>query len=129
MLRIKSNLGYRTTPQLGAMVETPAAALCGREIAAVSDFLSVGTNDLTQYTMAAGRENELVSHYFLDNHPAVIKLLRRLIEEAGQTPVGVCGELAGRMEAVPMLAGLGFRMLSVAPALIPVVKETVRETR
>jgi|GEM_PF-3784892 len=92
-----------------------------------ADFLSIGTNDLTQYTMAAGREDPLVSDYFAEDHPAVLRLLRMIVDEAGDTPVEVRGELAGQLDAVPKLLQLGIRALSVAPPLVPGVKQAVRE--
>ena len=113
-------------PPLGAMVETPAAALTVSDLRRHADFLSLGTNDLTQYTMAAGRENPLVGEYFQEDHPAVLRLIRLVVEEADGAPVEVCGELAGQLDAVPTLLGLGIRALSVAPPLIPLVKEAVR---
>ena len=114
-------------PPLGAMIETPAAALCVEDIKAHADFLSIGTNDLTQYTMAAGRENPLVNDYFLENHPAVLRLVRTIVEEAGSVPVAVCGELARRLDAIPILLKLGIHTLSVAPPLVPGVKEAIRQ--
>jgi phosphoenolpyruvate-protein phosphotransferase len=114
-------------PALGAMIETPAAALCVEDIKAHADFLSIGTNDLTQYTMAAGRENPLVNDYFLEDHPAVWRLVRTIVEEAGCVPVAVCGELARRLDAIPTLLKLGIHTLSVAPPLVPGVKEAIRQ--
>jgi phosphoenolpyruvate-protein phosphotransferase (PTS system enzyme I) len=112
---------------LGAMVETPAAALTIPDLLQYADFLSIGTNDLTQYTMAADRENRLVNDYFVEDHPAVLRLVRLIVEEAGAVPVTVCGELAGQCHAVPALLKLGIRILSVAPPLVPSVKEAVRQ--
>ena len=97
------------------------------EIIRQADFLSIGTNDLTQYTMAAGRENPLVSDYFIQDHPAVLRLVHIVVEEAGDTPVAICGELAAQLEAVPALLKLGVRSLSVAPPLVPRVKDAVRQ--
>lgn len=122
-----SEMGVPDPPPLVALIETPAAALCTAEIARHADSLSVGTNDLTQYTMAAGRDNPLVAHYFQDDHPAVLRLLRMVCRESGDKPVFVCGELAGRLEAVEALLQAGVRMLSVAPPLIPSVKQAVRQ--
>jgi phosphotransferase system enzyme I (PtsI) len=76
--------------------------------------------------MAAGRENPLVNEYFLEDHPAVLRLIGIVLEEAGQTPVSVCGELAARVESIPLLLKLGLRRLSVAPPLIPAVKAAIR---
>jgi phosphoenolpyruvate-protein kinase (PTS system EI component) len=123
-----AGVGARVLPQLGAMIETPAAALCADEVAAVSDFLNIGTNDLTQYTMAAGRENALVGRYFQDDHPAIMRLLRLVGEAARGVPVGICGDLASRCDLVPGILASGIRMLSVPPTLVPRVKEAVRDS-
>jgi len=120
-------LAIGSIPPLGAMIETPAAALCAAEIASHADFLSIGTNDLTQYTMAAGRENPSVGEYFLDEHPAVWRLIQMVIEDAGETPVSICGELAGSSTGVELAAKSGIRALSVSPPLIPGVKDAIRE--
>ncbi len=134
MARVRSRLaaaadGARREelPPLGAMIETPAAALSLADITAHTDFLSIGTNDLTQYTMAAGRENPLVNDYFLEDHPAVLRLVGIIVEEAGRNPVAVCGELARQLNAIPTLLKLGIRTLSVAPPLVPGVKEAIRQ--
>ena len=123
------DVGAERLPSLGAMIETPAAALCAAEIMKHADFFSIGTNDLTQYTMAAGREDPLVNDYFRDDHPAVLKLLRLVSESAGDTPLALCGELAARVEVLPFLLALGIRSLSVAPPLVPTVKEGIRTIR
>jgi phosphoenolpyruvate-protein kinase (PTS system EI component) len=121
-----AELDVRTLPPLGAMVETPAAALCAADIAAQADFLSLGTNDLTQYTMAAGRENPLVEDYFQEDHPAVLRLIRTVLAEAHSCPVALCGEIAGRTDDLQTLVRLGLRTFSVAPGLVPEVKYAVR---
>jgi phosphotransferase system enzyme I (PtsI) len=121
--------GREKLPPLGAMVETPAAALSIGEITAHADFLSIGTNDLTQYTMAAGRENPFVNDYFIEDHPTVMRLIRIVAEEAGHIPVAICGELARQLSAVPALVKLGIRILSVAPPLVPEIKEAIRQIR
>ena len=122
-----AEVGVERLPPLGAMIETPAAALCAVEIMKYADFLSIGTNDLTQYTMAAGREDPLVSDYFRDDHPAVLRLLRLVSEVVGDTPLALCGELAGRVDVLPFLLAAGIRSLSVAPPLVPTVKGAVRQ--
>jgi phosphoenolpyruvate-protein kinase (PTS system EI component) len=125
---VAKEMGQEKLPLLGAMIETPAAALTVPDIIRYADFLSIGTNDLAQYTMAAGRENPLVSDYYLEDHPAVLRLLRIIVDEAGKVPVDLCGELGGQLDAVPTLLKLGIRALSVAPPLVPGVKQAVRET-
>jgi phosphoenolpyruvate-protein phosphotransferase len=116
-------------PPFGAMIETPAAALGVSTIARHVDFLSVGTNDLAQYTLAAGRDDPAVSHYYDDTHAAVLRLLTIAINDAAGVPIALCGELAGREETMPQLLRLGFRSLSMAPGLIPRAKELIRGVR
>jgi phosphoenolpyruvate-protein kinase (PTS system EI component) len=129
LVAVTAEVGVERLPPLGAMIETPAAALCAVEIMKYADFLSIGTNDLTQYTMAAGREDPLVSDYFRDDHPAVLRLLRLVSEVVGDTPLALCGELAGRVDVLPFLLAAGIRSLSVAPPLVPTVKGAVRQSR
>jgi phosphoenolpyruvate-protein kinase (PTS system EI component) len=126
LVELAAEMGVKRIPPLGAMIEVPAAALTVPDILQHADFFGIGTNDLTQYTMAAGRENPLVSDYFTDDHPAVLRLIRLVVEEGGGVPVEICGELAGRIDAVPALLRLGIRALSVAPPLIPGIKAAVR---
>ncbi len=114
-------------PKLGAMIETPAAALSASEINNYSDFLSFGTNDLVQYTFAADRENGAVEAYFDDTHEAVFRLLEIAGREAPQMPLSICGELAGREEALPKILSCGITTVSVVPASIPRIKEAVRQ--
>lgn len=116
-------------PPLGTMIETPAAALCTSEIAKHCDFLSIGSNDLTQYTMVAGRENPLVADYFNDEHLAVLRLIRMVCSEACGCPVSVCGELAASPSVIDQLLKFGIETLSVAPPLIPQVKEHIRHMK
>jgi phosphoenolpyruvate-protein phosphotransferase len=122
-------VGLQELPPIGAMIETPAAALCAADIAAQADFLSIGTNDLTQYTMVAGRENPLVDHYFQDSHPAILRLLQLIANDAGNTPLSLCGELASREDTLQVLLDLGIHNFSVAPHLIPAMKQAVRNRR
>ncbi|MFO8048829.1 MAG: phosphoenolpyruvate--protein phosphotransferase [Desulfosudaceae bacterium] len=113
-------------PKLGAMIETPAAALSAPGISKFSDFLSFGTNDLTQYTLAADRENGTAEAYFDDTHEVIFRLLEIAGREAPQMPLSICGELAGREEALPTLLNCGITTLSVVPTSIPGIKEAVR---
>ena len=119
--------GKSPLPQLGAMIETPASALLATQIAAEVDFLSIGTNDLTQYTLAMDRGNAAVATRVDGLHPAVLALIAK-VGEAGVKHgklVAVCGGLASDPAAAPVLLGLGVRELSVVPTLVPAVKARV----
>jgi len=115
-------------PPLGAMIETPAAALLADQLAARVDFLSIGTNDLAQYGLAMDRGHAELATRIDGLHPAVLRLIATATAGAGRhrCPVAVCGGLASDPEAVPLLIGLGVTELSVVPALIPRLKALVR---
>jgi len=125
--KFAADMGIREIPRIGAMIETPAAALSIANLKKHVDFFSIGSNDLTQYTMAAGRENPLVVDYFIDDHPAVLRLIELVVKEAEDTPVSICGELAGRTEAIPKVLETGIRSISVAASLIPDLKQAIRK--
>jgi phosphoenolpyruvate-protein phosphotransferase len=120
---------YCTTSQFGAMIEVPSAALIVEHLAPLVDFFSIGTNDLTQYTLAVDRTNERVAALASPYHPAVLRLIERVITEGHKAGkwVGLCGELAGDVLAVPLLLGLGLDEFSMAPAAIPGVKAAIRK--
>ena len=103
--RLAADMGIDELPRIGAMIETPAAALSVPVLKPYVDFFSIGSNDLTQYTMAAGRENPLVADYFIDDHPTILRLIELVVREAGDTPVSLCGELAGTHRGDPQAAG------------------------
>ena len=126
LVAVADEMGIQKLPPLGAMIETPAAALTVGQIARHADFLSVGTNDLTQYTLVAGRDNATVSTYYEDTHPSMLRLLGIIIGEASGKPVTICGEMAGREEVIPTLLEIGFRALSISAPLIPTTKELIR---
>ena len=114
--------------QIGIMVEIPSVAVLADQFAKEVDFFSIGTNDLTQYTMAAERTNEKVAHLGDACHPAVLRQIKRVLEAAHDQGiwVGLCGELAGDPDAVPVLLGLGLDEFSMAPASIPHAKTILR---
>jgi len=113
---------------MGVMIETPAAVLLADEFARVSAFLSVGSNDLTQYTLAVDRGNARMASRFQPLHPAVVRQLRDVREAAGRAaiPASVCGEMASDPFSAVLLLGLGFDRLSIGPPAIPLVKWVVR---
>ena len=117
--------------ETGIMLEVPAAALLAETLAPLVDFFSVGTNDLTQYTLAAERGNPGVADLFDPLHPAVLRLIERTTKAAAEVGcrVAVCGEVAGERLAVPLLVGLGVTGLSMNPVSIPAAKQAVRATR
>jgi phosphotransferase system enzyme I (PtsI) len=117
----------RSVP-VGVMIETPAAVILADHLAAVSDFLSVGTNDLVQYTLAVDRGNARLAQRFTSLHPAILRSLDR-VRRAGRAAgieVSVCGEMAADPVAVWVLLGLGYEVLSVAPPNLPLMRWLVR---
>ncbi|MHB1570984.1 MAG: phosphoenolpyruvate--protein phosphotransferase, partial [Solirubrobacteraceae bacterium] len=126
--RAREQTGIREPLPLGIMVEIPSAALSARHLAPHADFFSIGTNDLTQYTMAAGRGDARLAPLLAGPQPAVLALVRTTVQAAMQhdRTVAVCGELAGDPAGAVLLAGLGVTELSMAPALIGEVKAALR---
>jgi phosphotransferase system enzyme I (PtsI) len=118
-------------PELGAMVETPAAATLAGALADRLDFLSIGTNDLTQYVMAADRENDAVSDLHDPLHPAVLRTIERTVTAAHDAGarVGMCGEMAGNPSLTELLVGLGLDELSMSATTVPAVKERIMDTK
>jgi phosphotransferase system enzyme I (PtsI) len=114
---------------VGVMVETPAAAMMVEELAERSSFLSVGTNDLTQYTLAVDRGNARLADRFTPLHPAVVRLLKRIIDcgVCKGLDVSVCGEMASEPLSTLLLLGLGYRVLSASPGALPLVRWMVRQ--
>ena len=117
-------------PELGVMIETPAAAFLADSLAERLDFLSIGTNDLTQYVMAVDRENDAVADYHDPLHPAVLRAIDRTVSAAGghDAWVGMCGEMAGDPDLTELLVGLGLDELSMSAVTVPAVKQQVQET-
>jgi phosphocarrier protein FPr len=128
--RALEDAGREVRLEVGVMIEVPSAALLAPAFAAEVDFLSIGTNDLSQYTLAADRGNERVAGLADPLHPAVLQLIRRTADAATAAGrwAGVCGEIAGDPAATPLLLGLGVRELSMSAPAIAVVKAAVRAT-
>ncbi len=117
--------------KVGTMIETPASALIIDALAEHVDFFSIGTNDLTQYVMAADRGNARVAELYNPLHPSVIRMIYRIIEEAhkARKEVGMCGEMASDPKAIPLLVGMGLDEFSMNPPSIPRVKKIIRSIR
>jgi phosphoenolpyruvate-protein phosphotransferase (PTS system enzyme I) len=116
---------------IGIMIEVPSAALTIDLLAEEADFVSIGTNDLIQYTLAVDRTDDRVSGMYAPLHPAILRILRHVARGARRRglPVSVCGEMAADPALLPLLAGLGLREFSMTPAAIPVAKQVVRGLR
>lgn len=112
----------------GVMIEVPAAALHAEAFAARCDFLSIGSNDLTQYTLAVDRGNEFIAHLFDELHPAVIRLISMTVKAAHRRkkPVSLCGEMGGKLMALPFIIGMGIDELSVAPNKVEEITAKIR---
>jgi phosphoenolpyruvate-protein kinase (PTS system EI component) len=125
---VQQELRSTAAIQIGAMIETPASALLADRVLREVDFVSIGSNDLTQYTLAMDRTHSELAHRIDGLHPAVLSLIAN-VAAAGEKQkklVAVCGGLASEPTAVPILVGLGVRELSVVPTLVPQVKSIVR---
>ena len=116
------------TLAVGVMIETPAAVLIADRLAEVSAFFSVGTNDLTQYTLAVDRGNARLADRFTPHHPSIVRQLHRVVEvgRAAGLPVSVCGEMASEALSAVLLIGLGYDRLSVSPPALPLLKWVIR---
>jgi phosphotransferase system enzyme I (PtsI) len=116
---------------IGAMIEIPSAALIANTLAKRAKFFSIGSNDLIQYTLAADRTNERVSHLYEPTHPAILRLIKTIVDAAHQHGIwtGVCGEIAGDAFLTPLLIGLGVDELSAAPSVVPQVKYIIRRLK
>ncbi len=116
---------------IGIMVEVPAVALKADRFASEVDFFSIGSNDLTQYTLAVDRGNDLVASIYQELDPAVLHLIKCTVDAAGRAgiPVSLCGEMAARSVATPLLIGLGIQELSASPIYLPEIKRVIRAIR
>lgn len=124
----EAGIPCRTGIPVGMMVEVPAAVVMLEHFVREVDFLSIGTNDLAQYTLAVDRSNENVADLYQSSDPAVLRLIRRCVEVAEEhhTPIGACGEMSGNPGRALLLLGLGLRNLSVSPSSLPAVKKAIR---
>ncbi|WXL27065.1 phosphoenolpyruvate--protein phosphotransferase [Ectopseudomonas mendocina] len=129
LIHLADELGVRQLPELGVMIEVPSAALLSDQLAEYADFFSIGTNDLSQYTLAMDRGHPGLAQRIDALHPALLRLISKTCASAARHGrwVGVCGALASDPLATPLLIGLGVEELSVGPNLIPEIKERVRQ--
>lgn len=124
----KDKIDFNSEIKIGIMIETPSAAILANEFSKEVDFFSIGSNDLTQYTLAVDRTNNKVSKLFDDMHPAVLRLIESTIKiaEDKKIDVSICGEMAGNPESIALLLGLGVRTISISPGQIPVIKKVIQ---
>ncbi len=124
------SIDYDADIKIGGMIEVPAAAICAAIFAKKLDFLSIGTNDLIQYTMAIDRVNDEVNYLYDPLHPAVLKLIETTIKagEKANIPVSMCGEMAGEKEYTQLLLGLGLREFSLHTAALLEIKKIINNT-
>lgn len=116
-------------PEQGIMIETPAAVLISDELAKLVDFFSIGTNDLTQYTLAIDRQNSKLDEFYDPHHPAILKMIQMVVDNAHKEGkwAGICGELGADMELVKTFVQMGVDELSVAPSMILKLRQIIRE--
>jgi phosphotransferase system enzyme I (PtsI) len=128
LMEVADELGMSELPEIGIMVEIPSAAIMADAFAKEVDFFSIGSNDLIQYTVAADRGNEAVSYLYQNLEPAVLKLVAQVIEAAHAAGkwVGMCGEMAGDPDVIPILLGLGLDEFSMSAASLPTARDLIR---
>lgn len=125
---VQDELGIKTPIRIGCMIEVPSAALISDHFAKECDFLSIGTNDLIQYSLAVDRGDQEMGGIYEPTDPSVIRLIKLITNEANQAriPVAICGEIASDPRFTPLLLGLGVQELSVTPRYLPIVKNVIR---
>lgn len=125
----EEGVDFRRDVEIGVMIETPAAVMVSHELAKEVDFFSVGTNDLTQYTLAIDRQNQKLEPFYDAHHPAVLSMIRMAAENAHREGkwIGICGELAADLTLTKTFLEMGIDELSVAPGMILPLRKTVRE--
>ncbi|MDD5218150.1 MAG: phosphoenolpyruvate--protein phosphotransferase, partial [Candidatus Omnitrophica bacterium] len=124
----KENIPFDPDMEIGAMIEIPSAAVISDILAKEVDFFSIGTNDLIQYALAVDRVNEKIAYLYEPTHPAILKLIRQVVENghAAKRWVGCCGEMAGDPTVAMLLVGLGLDEISTSPIVLPKIKKAIR---
>ncbi|MDD5596656.1 MAG: phosphoenolpyruvate--protein phosphotransferase [Victivallaceae bacterium] len=127
----KEKLPFNRDIEVGVMIETPGAALLADHLAKMVDFFSIGTNDLIQYTIAIDRDNERVSYLYEPTHPAILHLIKKVVDAAKQNRiwVSICGQMAGSPQYVPLLLGMGVHELSMVPMSLGAVRRIIRKLK
>ena len=122
------NVSFDEHLEVGAMIEIPSAALTSDLLAREVDFFSIGTNDLIQYSLAVDRVNEKIAYLYEPTHPAILRLIRQIVDNAHRSKikVAVCGEMAGDAALAMLLIGFGVDELSMSSFIVPKVKKMVR---
>ena len=118
-------------PEQGIMIETPAAVMISDELAELVDFFSIGTNDLTQYTLAIDRQNEKLDDFYNPHHKAILRMIRMVVDNAHKAGkwAGICGELGADPSLTETFVRMGVDELSVAPSMVLKLRKTIREMR
>lgn len=115
--------------ELGVMIETPAAVMVSEELAGEGDFFSIGTNDLTQYTLAIDRQNGELDEFYDSHHPAVLRMIRMVIDNAHKNGIwaGICGELGADLTLTETFLDMGIDELSDSPSCVLSIRKKIRE--
>jgi phosphotransferase system enzyme I (PtsI) len=121
----REGIPHRAAVKVGIMVEVPAAAIIADSLARAVDFMAIGTNDLIQYSLAVDRNNRSVASLYEPVHPAILRMLRFVIESADSAgiPVSLCGEMGADAQMLPLLVGLGLRRVSASPSALPALRQ------
>jgi phosphotransferase system enzyme I (PtsI) len=128
LLMIQKELDIHKNISVGCMIEVPSSAIMSDEIAKYVDFLSIGTNDLTQYVLAADRSNSHMNYFYEGLHPSVFRLLKLIVENVGTAkPIQICGEIGANPVFTEILLALGIREFSVTPRHLPVLQERIQK--
>ena len=118
-----------TVPEQGIMIETPAAVMVSDELAELVDFFSIGTNDLTQYTLAIDRQNERLDDFYNPHHKAVLKMIQMVVDNAHKYGkwAGICGELGADIDLTEEFVRMGVDELSVSPSMVLKIRKRIRD--